>query len=532
MDNYKKLSEELLKIDGIDPANISDTERATFKEMLDKERKHLEKLKSWSNGIFIVFLSLALYGVYKFKHIFAILHIPLIAAWPIMIVFSFGMLFLLWPRNFQQITKSTTKIKNLDFLVQGKHKSGLILGKKNGKRYVDWLNLTLIFIAFWLIIILIGYIFFKDMFGYSIFHPTLSSLLHIIIITITVVPVIIIDIYFTLKTPLEELTEIKTEDYNYSRRKFTFKIMTIILVTVLAGIFFSDGFTSVALADVVKKLEQVTNGVFKKTTTTYSLKDNNKGEFDSLTYYADGVMLENMYRDNKLIYQVYVTFLKGILVNIDYQKKEYGKIELSDEDIQEFSQLSPSNIVNLILSKGGYKKLGRKTIDGILSEGFEFNDKRIMLSFDKNNIEDVTIRLWVDIKTDLPVRIEIEGIYQKTLKANVVMFEPQWNVELEADFFEPKIPEGYILPEERGYVGINLQNWPDIKVNPEMPAGKAGIKDGDIILKINDNIITDSTSSSDAMNMLFGKIGEKDIITVQRGEQTLTFEVEKAALPK
>ena len=60
-----------------------------------------------------------------------------------------------------------------------------------------------------------------------------------------------------------------------------------------------------------------------------------------------------------------------------------------------------------------------------------------------------------------------------------------------------------------------------------MPAGKAGIKDGDTILKINDNIITDSTSSSDAAEMLWGKIGEKDIITVQRGEQTLTFEVEK-----
>ena len=224
----------------------------------------------------------------------------------------------------------------------------------------------------------------------------------------------------------------------------------VIIIAVFIGINFLGG-SSVALADVAKKLEQVTNGVFKKTTTTYSLKNNNTDEFDSLTYYTDGAMLENMYRDNKLIYQVYVTFLEGILVNIDHQKKEYDKIELSDEDIQEFSQLSPGNIVNLILSKGEYKTLGRKTVDGILSDGFEFNDKRIMLSFDKNNIEDVTIHLWVDVKTDLPVRFEISGIVQNTLKANVIMYEPQWNVELEEDFFEPKIPEGYILHEARGY---------------------------------------------------------------------------------
>jgi hypothetical protein len=36
MDNYKKLSEELLKKDGIDPANIPDSERTVFRQLLDK----------------------------------------------------------------------------------------------------------------------------------------------------------------------------------------------------------------------------------------------------------------------------------------------------------------------------------------------------------------------------------------------------------------------------------------------------------------------------------------------------------------
>jgi hypothetical protein len=36
MDSYKKLSEELLKKDGIDPANIPDSERTMFRQLLDK----------------------------------------------------------------------------------------------------------------------------------------------------------------------------------------------------------------------------------------------------------------------------------------------------------------------------------------------------------------------------------------------------------------------------------------------------------------------------------------------------------------
>ena len=37
MDNDKKLFDGLLKADGIDPANITESERMVFREMLDRE---------------------------------------------------------------------------------------------------------------------------------------------------------------------------------------------------------------------------------------------------------------------------------------------------------------------------------------------------------------------------------------------------------------------------------------------------------------------------------------------------------------
>jgi len=206
-------------------------------------------------------------------------------------------------------------------------------------------------------------------------------------------------------------------------------------------------------------------------------------------------------------------------------------MELTDEDIEKFAPISPKNIVDRILSKGKYKKLGKKTVDGVLSEGFEFNDKRTMLSMDKDKIEDVVMRLWVDVNTNLPVRIELEGVLNNNLKANVVMSNPKWDVNLESDFFEPNIPADYITLEQRGLIGINLENWPTLKVSPGMPAEKAGIKDGDIALEVNGSDISHIKSSADALNLLLGKAGEKIALTIKRADHTLTFEIERVPVP-
>ena len=102
----------------------------------------------------------------------------------------------------------------------------------------------------------------------------------------------------------------------------------------------------------------------------------------------------------------------------------------------------------------------------------------------------------------------------------------------EPDFFEPKIPADYIKPEERGLIGINLKNWPTAKVVSGMAAEKAGVKDGDVVLKVNGNSISHIKSSGDALNLLSGKAGDKVVLTVKRGEQILAFEIERVPSPK
>jgi len=292
----------------------------------------------------------------------------------------------------------------------------------------------------------------------------------------------------------------------------------VIMIAVIVGlnIIPGPGMTSVALADVAREIEQVKNCVFKKTTTVFS-EDN---------------VREDLYDSKKITHQVYVTFSQRILVGVDHKAKVFKKMDLTDEDLEKLSPVSPKNIVNLILGKGKYEELGRKTVDGVLSEGFEFTGKRAMLSIDKDRVENVITRLWVDVNTNLPVRVEVDCVLNRDSKASMVMCDPKWDVELETDFFEPKIPVGYVRYEERGLIGINLENWPTLEVILGMAAEKAGVKNGDVVLKIDGNSIPHGMSSGDALNLLLGKAGEKVVLTVKRGEQILTFEIERAPMPE
>ena len=313
--------------------------------------------------------------------------------------------------------------------------------------------------------------------------------------------------------------------------KFAAAGVIMIAVILVLNIFPGPGIASVALADVANKIEQIQNCVFKKT-TTMSSENNGINSFDSLVYYTQAALREDLYNDQKIAAQVYVIFSDRILVTVDHTRKVFRKMDLTDEDMEKFSPVSPKNIVDLILSKGKYTELGRKTVDGILSEGFEFEGTRAILSMDKEKIKNVVTRLWVDVKTNLPVRVEVDCMLNNELKARVVMYDPKWDVDLEPDFFEPKIPADYMNAEERGLIGINLENWPKLKVVSGMAAEKAGVKDGDVILKVDGNDISDIKSSDDALNLLSGKAGEKVVLTVKRGEQILTFEIEREPSPE
>jgi outer membrane lipoprotein-sorting protein len=88
-----------------------------------------------------------------------------------------------------------------------------------------------------------------------------------------------------------------------------------------------------------------------------------------------------------------------------------------------------------------YAKLERREIDGTLCDGIETTDTALVADHDSRTTS-LVARLWVSVETGYPVLFE--GEFHGSESGNVVFDQFQWNVELEASLFEPKIPADYI----------------------------------------------------------------------------------------
>lgn len=97
-------------------------------------------------------------------------------------------------------------------------------------------------------------------------------------------------------------------------------------------------------------------------------------------------------------------------------------------------------------------------------------------------------------------------------------------------------PFGFIKAGDLGSTGFEIdlaaQDKASIsKVDPDSPASKAGLQPGDEIVAVNGQPLVASKGET-ANELLFGKIGDKIKVTVQRGQDDPTVELVLAPRPK
>jgi len=85
-----------------------------------------------------------------------------------------------------------------------------------------------------------------------------------------------------------------------------------------------------------------------------------------------------------------------------------------------------------------YESLGRSTIDGADVEGFQTTDPNYLGGM----MGQVDVKIWVDVKTQLPVRSEMD-MQMGDMQIHGVVHSFQWDCPVNADTFKPVIPADY-----------------------------------------------------------------------------------------
>jgi outer membrane lipoprotein-sorting protein len=242
----------------------------------------------------------------------------------------------------------------------------------------------------------------------------------------------------TVKTPAGAWPDIR----NIVMRSPMMKLGIAAGVIAVAGIgmieFVSSGHKSgVAWAEVLEKTEQTSAVAFDRTIEVN--EPAGKLVLRSKVYMArDYGERSDTFMDGKLTEIDYRLPRKNVVYRILVDRKQYWRRDVSyDQAALDREPDDPRTWLKRLLS-GDYVKLGRTAIDGVVVEGIEGR----MLESGGETV----MRFWVDVETNLPVRIEITGIEGGGMM-KLVMENFDWSVQLDESFFEPSIPPDY-TPEE------------------------------------------------------------------------------------
>jgi outer membrane lipoprotein-sorting protein len=214
-----------------------------------------------------------------------------------------------------------------------------------------------------------------------------------------------------------------------------------IIAAVLIGLSqFGGSATSVAWGEVIGRLEASRGVVFRRTMT----RSNRPGDDGyRLIYSCPTHSRTDYYKADQITGSLYSDYNAKTLVSIQHDRKSYFEHQLGEQAVRDHqTEADPKAWVQKILSCE-YRKLGRKTVEGILCEGLETTDPAFGDS--DSPLRSLMLQLWVSVETGYPVLCEGNVVFEAddSVRIEAVLDRFQWDVELDASEFEPKIPPDY-----------------------------------------------------------------------------------------
>jgi hypothetical protein len=219
-----------------------------------------------------------------------------------------------------------------------------------------------------------------------------------------------------------------------------------IIIAVILVFYLTDGpdMATVALGEVLQNVEKMKCFTFRhkvSSKTNSGTPEETSDDTERTTYVsAEYGLRHDVYKDGQLTGILYIP-LSGIDVTyVMPVTKQYMIETMSEEYMKQNNQVSPMGMIKEFMSYE-HIELGREKIDGVEAEGIEVNEPGFY------GFESTVGRLWIDIETNLPVRMEIEGIRGVT-ESTVITYDFNWDAELDQSIFQLNIPDDYTLLEQ------------------------------------------------------------------------------------
>ncbi len=222
------------------------------------------------------------------------------------------------------------------------------------------------------------------------------------------------------------------------------------VITIIASIFTVANYLgtpvkvcSVAIAQVSENMDNVHTFTYRYYKRILNGTEDRSDKSETVYYISPdhGVRL-GTYVNGKTEKQTFLLPADKVKITIMPEEKQYKRDELTEETYGQVQrEKDPRELIRQFLSSE-YTDLGCAVIGGIESHGIEVSNPGFM----QDSMKNVIGRLWINVKTHLPVRMELEGIdIASSKRIKIVTDEFRWKVELQEDEFSPFIPEDYVL---------------------------------------------------------------------------------------
>lgn len=268
----------------------------------------------------------------------------------------------------------------------------------------------------------------------------------------------------------------------------------IIVAGVIASFMWTGTQSSVALADVLTQIQQVSVYSYQMRMTSTRLGTDGKPrqhetQVTVLISRDLGMKMSRQTVDlndgESTLQEHYMLPQQRTVLEVMPDEKTFSRTELNDTRLEELRQQvsqDPSVKIREVL-ECDYTSLGRSTLDGIAVEVFHSTDPKLL----NGTPGTVELTIWVDARTHLPVRTErkIDVDLPDGSIANVysVTHDFQWNISIDPAEFDPVIPADYrdlmgetvVMPqvnEQKAVEGLRLfaelfARYPETLDDPE-----------------------------------------------------------------